>query len=181
MSNEELLPPAQPKLDKGKGKAEEPNPAETHEAKAPANDLAQAAGAPPTPTQPIGVAQPAELSTGASEVVALPSTPPRHPPAPVQAPSPRSGALSADVSHESPVRPQEHRPVQVMDLLSAQLGGLGVAHQPRAATRTVAIAAGGNSDRRDGLNGASPPPVWLDGAIGLVLVALASLLCRKVL
>ena len=27
----------------------------------------------------------------------------------------------------------------------------------------------------------SPPPVWLDGMIGLVLVALASLLCRKIL
>ena len=174
MSNEELLPPSQPKLDKGKGRAEEP--------------LIVAAESKAEPTQPAPSAdeqaRPAEASqTADTQSVTLepanaPSTASRQVPGPLQAPLLASTAVSPDASTQSIDRAQEHRPVQVMDLLSAQLGALGPAHQPRPAQHAVALTAGGASARRDG---ASPPPVWLDGAIGLVLVALASLLCRKVM
>lgn len=58
------------------------------------------------------------------------------------------------------------RPLHAVSLAGQSGGGIGAA----------AAAAVGRE-----LRAASPPPVWLDGMIGCVLIALASLLCRKML
>lgn len=173
-SNAELLPVAEPKLDKGKGRAEETAVPETD------GNSAEPVLPSERPAQSDDPAMPVDAPTSQAESVAMPVTPPRRQ---VTALPPHHSLLASTAVSPDPSTASEHaqenRPVQVMDLLSAQLGGLGPAHQPRAVPHAVALTAvGPNSAHREGN---SPPPVWLDGAIGLVLVALASLLCRKVM
>jgi hypothetical protein len=82
----------------------------------------------------------------------------------------------------------EERHLQVVELLTRQLAlndpTSSVHHAPSAA-QSVAFAAPASNSGRGGAipvtGPASAPPMWLDGAIGAVVIALASLIYRKVM
>ena len=82
------------------------------------------------------------------------------------------------------------RHLQVVELLTRQLAlnndpSYNVHHAPSAGQSVAFAAPASNSNARG--NGApvsrraSAPPMWLDGAIGAVVIALASLILRKVM
>lgn len=84
----------------------------------------------------------------------------------------------------------EERHLQVVELLTRQLAlndpTSSVHHAPSATTaQSVAFAApasnSGRGQASPAAERASAPPMWLDGAIGAVVIALASLLLRKVM
>lgn len=104
-------------------------------------------------------------------------------------------ATSRGVAHTRPDRSDsmsrqqvEERHLQVVELLTRQLAlndpTSSVHHAPSAA-QSVAFAAPASNSGRGGAGPvttrASAPPMWLDGAIGAVIIALASLIFRKVM
>lgn len=82
----------------------------------------------------------------------------------------------------------EERHLQVVELLTRQLAlndPTSSVHHATSAAQSVAFAAPASNSGRGGTSPvtgpASAPPMWLDGAIGAVIVALASLIYRKVM
>lgn len=83
----------------------------------------------------------------------------------------------------------EERHLEVVELLSRHLAlnDPSTAMNPAtSASQSVAFAAPasasqGRSNAGNAVERASAPPMWLDGAIGAVLIALASLIFRKVM
>lgn len=84
----------------------------------------------------------------------------------------------------------EERHLQVVELLTRQLAltdpSSSIHHRAPSAGQSVAFAAPAGASTSRGNAGAaagqaSAPPMWLDGAIGAVLVALISLVLRKVM
>jgi hypothetical protein len=101
-----------------------------------------------------------------------------------------SSAHNADSSGansgEGPLN-EEQQQLRLVEVLTKQLS-LGTeshrtphAHEETPEQRHSAQRQPDLTVMGPGITASSPPPVWLDGAIGLVLVALASLLCRKML
>ena len=205
MKNVDMLPPSTgpSKEEKGKGRA---LGEATTDVPAPLSGQAAAPDA-AQPADTENVDAPAldrseEPSSSLDTVV--PSTPPnRHVPA---RPSVRLGETGSDLKREQIAQITDLLGASQAHLASlrddirgagpAADGGAGTATQSRPATnvRSSPLHAVGLVEQSGGgigaaaaaavgreLRAASPPPVWLDGMIGCVLIALASLLCRKML
>lgn len=121
-----------------------------------------------------------------------------NPPLGVSSAQPEQVATTAPAAGSGQSRPHrsdslsrqqvEERHLQVVELLTRQLAlndPTSSMHHAPGAAQSVAFAAPASNSRR-GSPGpasgrASAPPMWLDGAIGAVVIALASLILRKVM
>lgn len=125
----------------------------------------------------------AEASSSTSTVPSLPPIVVTDRSDPEAAPTPRmsSTLLSRDLTESTispstssslPSRSPSAQP-PASDSAADAHHDSGIAAGTTIVVDPLAAAVAGGSD--------SPPTVWLDGAIGLVLIAIASLLCRKML
>ena len=91
---------------------------------------------------------------------------------------PSSSTTSPGISHSGPSdAPQQQ--IRVVEMIAQQIPHNRAISDHSSVRQIIVTDPPAESSLAN--SGNSPPPVWLDGAIGLVLVAIASLLCRKVL